>query len=53
MRIPIIWRSKFTDLVNIKKFNFWEKTAADKSAWIKVSYIRTYIYIYIRAVTAA
>ena len=37
MHSPTIWRSKFTDLVNSKKkqLNFWEKTAVDKSAWIK------------------
>ena len=37
MHFPGIWRSKFTDLVNktVKKSIFGEKTAVDKSAWIK------------------
>ena len=36
MHIPVIWRSKFTDLVNSKKkLNLRKKTAVDKSAWIK------------------
>ena len=37
MHFPAIWRSKFTDLANkrVKKLNLWEKTAVDKSAWIK------------------
>ena len=34
MHFPGIWRSKFTDFAG-KKHNLWEKTAADKSAWIK------------------
>ena len=35
-----IWRSKFTDLSNktVKKLNLWEKTAVDKSAWIKACF---------------
>ena len=34
MHFPGIWRSKFTDFAS-KKLNLWEKTAVDKSAWIK------------------
>ena len=33
MRIPMIWRSKFTDLV--KKTQSLRETAVEKSAWIK------------------
>ena len=37
MHFSGIWRSKFTNLANktVKKLNFWEKTAVNKSAWIK------------------
>ena len=36
MHIPMIWKSKFTDLVNSRKHSiFGGKTAVDKSAWIK------------------
>ena len=34
----IFWRSKLTELANKtvkKKINLWEKTAVNKSAWIK------------------
>ena len=36
MHVPTIWRFKFTDLVNSKKLNLWEKMAVDKSACVKV-----------------
>ena len=38
MHFPGIWRSKLTELANKtvkKKINLWEKTAVNKSAWIK------------------
>ena len=35
MYFPAIWISKFTNLINSEKLNLWEKTAVDKSAWIK------------------
>ena len=34
INFPGIWRSKFTDFAGTK-LNLWEKTAVDKSAWIK------------------
>ena len=42
MHFPAIWRSKFTDLANktVTKLNLWEKTALDKSAWIKACYTK-------------
>ena len=46
MPFPAIWRSKCifqqsgdpSDFANSKKLNFWEKTAVDKSAWIRACY---------------
>ena len=35
MHFLAIWRSKFADLATVKKLNLWEKTAVDRSAWIK------------------
>ena len=37
MHFSAIWGPKFIDLANktVKKLNLWEKTAVDKSAWIK------------------
>ena len=40
MHFPAIWRHKFTDLANSKKnLNLREKTAVDKSVWIKAWYV--------------
>ena len=40
MHCLAIWTSKFTDFASKTKLNLWEKTAVDKSAWIKACLYR-------------